>query len=163
MRPFLSLFDKRVRGVRLIEMIGFGLALAMIFWVCLSKAREGEDIKHMNQLDDQIAEETQTVSALKIKVAQLERPSRLEALATAYLGMKPVESTHEARIENLSEISHAVSRPVAMTAPAAAPATPAPAGELISAGSHAGATTATVTPVAAAVVPVSGQKVGGVQ
>ncbi len=91
----------------------------MIFWVCLSKAREGEDIKHMNDLDLQIAEQQQAVGTLKIKVAQLERPQRLEALAVTYLGMKPVEPTHEASLENLSEISHTTSRPVLTAAPAA--------------------------------------------
>ena len=133
MRAITSLFEQRVRGVRLIDLIGLGLALAMIFWVCLSKAREGEDIKRMSQLDQQIAEETTTVDALKIRVAQLERPSRLEALAKSYLNMKPVEAAHEAQIDSLSEISHTTSRPVA----AAAPVTPpAPTDPLISAGAN---------------------------
>ncbi len=132
MRAITALFEQRVRGFRLIELIGLGLALAMIFWVCLSKAREGEDIKHMNQLDQQIAEESAAVDALKIRVAQLERPSRLEALAKSYLNMKPVEAAHEAQIDSLSEISHTTSRPVAaMAAPVVAPA---PADPLISAG-----------------------------
>ena len=138
MKAFLNLFEQRVRGIRLIELIGLALALGMIFWVCLSKAREGEDIKRMNQLDEQISEETEAVSTLKIKVAQLERPARLEALATAYLGMKPVEPTHEARIDSLSEISHTTSRPMAVvpavaTEPAVVtPAAAAPSEELIS-------------------------------
>jgi len=131
MRAITSLFEQRVRGVRLIDLIGLGLALAMIFWVCLSKAREGEDIKRMSQLDQQIAEEATAVDALKIRVAQLERPSRLEALAKSYLNMKPVEAAHEAQIDSLSEISHTTSRPVAAAAPVAAPA---PTDPLISAG-----------------------------
>ncbi|WP_443749586.1 cell division protein FtsL [Asticcacaulis solisilvae] len=132
MRAITALFEQRVRGFRLIELIGLGLALAMIFWVCLSKAREGEDIKHMNQLDQQIADESTAVDALKIRVAQLERPSRLEALAKSYLNMKPVEAAHEAQIDSLSEISHTTSRPVAAaSAPVVAQA---PADPLISVG-----------------------------
>lgn len=131
MRAITALFEQRVRGVRLIDLIGLGLALAMIFWVCLSKAREGEDIKRMSTLDQQIAEESTAVDALKIRVAQLERPSRLEQLAKAYLNMKPVEAAHEAQIDSLSEISHTTSRPVAVAAPVA---TPAPADPLISGG-----------------------------
>jgi hypothetical protein len=131
MRAITALFEQRVRGFRLIELIGLGLALAMIFLVCLSKAREGEDIKHMNQLDQQIADESAAVDALKIRVAQLERPSRLEALAKAYLNMKPVEAAHEAQIDSLSEISHTTSRPVAVAAPVVAQA---PADPLISGG-----------------------------
>jgi len=145
MRAITALFEQRIRGFRLIELIGLGLALAMIFLVCLSKAREGEDIKHMNQLDQQIAEESAAVDALKIRVAQLERPSRLEALAKAYLNMKPVEAAHEAQIDSLSEISHTTSRPVAV---AAAPVVAqAPADPLISGGVKA---TPAVTPVSAA-------------
>ncbi len=119
MNGFLRLFEQRIRGIRLIELIGLVLVFGMIFWVCLSKAREGEDIKHMSDLDRQIAEQQEAVGTLKIKVAQLERPQRLEALAVTYLGMKPVEPTHEASLENLSEISRTTSRPVLTTAPAA--------------------------------------------
>lgn len=137
MKAFLNLFEQRVRGIRLIELIGLALALAMIFWVCLSKAREGEDIKRMSRLDAEIAEQTQAVSALKIKVAQLERPARLEALATAYLGMKPVAPAHEAHIDSLSEISRTTSRPTSATAAvtvpvAAVPTAAAPTEDLIS-------------------------------
>ena len=131
MNGFVRLFEQRVRGIRLIELVGVVLVFGLIFWVCVSKAREGEDIRRISDLDRQIAEEQEAVGALKIKVAQLERPGRLEQLAVTYLGMKPVEPNHEARLESLSEISRATSRPVAPAAQAA----PAPA---------ASATTATV-------------------
>jgi hypothetical protein len=113
MNGFMRLFEQRVRGIRLIELVGVVLVFAMIFWVCVSKAREGEDIRRISDLDRQIADEQEVVSTLKIKVAQLERPGRLEQLAVTYLGMKPVEPNHEARLESLSEISRATSRPVA--------------------------------------------------
>jgi hypothetical protein len=131
MNGFVRLFEQRVRGIRLIELVGVVLVFGLIFWVCVSKAREGEDIRRISDLDRQIAEEQEAVGTLKIKVAQLERPGRLEQLAVTYLGMKPVEPNHEARLESLSEISRATSRPVAPAAQAA----PAPA---------ASATTATV-------------------
>ncbi len=127
MKAFLSLFEQRIRGVRLIEVIGITLALGMIFWVCLSKARETEDVRRLNLLNQQISEETDNVAALKIKVAQLERPARLEALAAGFLGMKPVDSSHEVRLDSLGEISGTTSRPVQVTAPVApAEAAPAP-------------------------------------
>ncbi|CAL4866749.1 Cell division protein FtsL [Asticcacaulis sp. MM231] len=124
MNGFMRLFEQRVRGIRLIELVGVVLVFALIFWVCVSKAREGEDIRRISDLDRQIAEEQEAVGALKIKVAQLERPGRLEQLAVTYLGMKPVEPNHEARLESLGEISRATARPVAgnVAAPAAAPA-----------------------------------------
>ncbi|ESQ76033.1 hypothetical protein [Asticcacaulis sp. AC402] len=124
MNAVLRLFEQRVRGIRLIELVGILLALAMIFWVCLSKAREGEDIRRMNELDAQIAAEQGAVQTLKIKVAQLEKPSRLEALARQYLGMQPVTAAHEADIDSLGDISRATSRPVTQPGPAPAAQTP---------------------------------------
>ncbi|MBP2157637.1 MULTISPECIES: septum formation inhibitor MinC [Asticcacaulis] len=132
MKAFLSLFEQRIRGVRLIEIIGLVLALGMIFWVCLSKAREGEDIKRLAKLDAQIAEESKTVQDLRVKVAELERPARLEALATTYLGMKPVASSHETQLEALGDISRATSRPVAAAASPETPASASSTDDLIS-------------------------------
>ncbi len=133
MRPFLNLFEQRVRGIRLIELVGIAVALAMIFWVCLSKAREGEDIKRMNDLDSQIAEQQDAVAALKIRVANLERPSRLEALAVQYLGMKPVEAAHEADLDSIGEISRTTSAAVAIPATTAVASSSASADDLIQA------------------------------
>jgi cell division protein FtsL len=130
MQPFLRIFEQRVRGVRLIEAVGILLAVGMIFWVCLSKAREDGDVKRLNDLDAQIAEQQSQVDALKVRVAELERPSRLEQMAVAYLGMKPVSPTHEARIDSLAEISRETSKPVAAGAiavPATVPVAPPPA------------------------------------
>ena len=157
MNVISALFDKRVRGIRLIELIGLSLALAMIFWVCLSKAREGEDIRRMNQLDEQIADEKAAVGGLQVEVAKLERPERLEALATEYLGMKPVSPTHEAGLENLSEISRTTSRPVVgATAALAAPVAETPDDTLISTD---GAQTAASQTAAAKTAPVALQAV----
>lgn len=126
MKGFVRLFEQRVRGFRLIELVGLVLVFVLILWVCVSKAREGEDVRRMNDLDRQIAEEQRTVDGLRIKVAQLERPGRLEALAVQVLGMQRTDPNHEAQLESLPEISRTGSRPVAATpapaAPAAAPA-----------------------------------------
>ena len=139
MKPFLRIFEQRVRGVRLIEAVGILLAVGMIFWVCLSKAREDGDVKRLNDIDSQISEQQTQVDALKVRVAELERPSRLEQLAVAYLGMKPVAPTHEAHIDSLAEISRTTSKPVAANAVVipvpvvpATPAAQAPGGDLIS-------------------------------
>ena len=138
MQPFIRIFEQRVRGVRLIEAVGILLAVGMIFWVCLSKAREDGDVKQLTDLDSQISEQQSQVDALKVRVAELERPSRLEQLAVAYLGMKPVAPTHEAHIDSLAEISRTTSKPAAnaviipAAATPAAPSAQAPGGDLIS-------------------------------
>jgi hypothetical protein len=138
MKGLMRLFEQRIRGIRLIELVGLLLVFGLIFWVCVSKAREGEDIRRINELDRQIATEQAAVDTLRIKVAQLERPGRLEQLAVEYLGMKPTDPNHEARLESLGEISRATSKavsPVSTIVPApplrAAPASAGPADDLI--------------------------------
>lgn len=123
MNGLMRLFEQRVRGIRLIELVGGILMFGLIFWVCISKAREGEDVRRMNDLDRQIAVEQEAVNGLKIKVAQLERPGRLEQLAVEYLGMKPTDPNHEARLESLGEISRTTSQAVS-PASTIAPAPP---------------------------------------
>ena len=136
MNGLMRLFEQRIRGIRLIELVGLVLVFGLIFWVCVSKAKEGEDIRRMNDLDRQIAIEQEAVNGLKIKVAQLERPGRLEQMAIDYLGMKPTDPNHEARLESLAEISRATSRPMSPAstiapAPAAQAPVAAPADDLI--------------------------------
>ncbi|MGA9659179.1 MAG: septum formation inhibitor MinC [Asticcacaulis sp.] len=135
----MRLFEQRFRGFRLIELVGLVLVLCLVLWVCISKAREGEDIRRMNELDRRIAEEKQVVGALRIKVAQLERPGRLEQLAVTYLGMKPVAPNHEAKLETLGEISRTTSKAVATTPTPAAvtqPVAAVAADPLISVSGH---------------------------
>jgi cell division protein FtsL len=156
MQPLIRIFERRVRGVRLIEAVGILLAVGMIFWVCLSKAREDGDVKQLTDLDSQIAEQQSQVDALKVRVAELERPARLEQLAVAYLGMKPVSPNHEAHIDSLAEISQQTSKPVAANAviiPANAPVAPAASNDLISTQAAASPSTAPTPPVVAAAKP----------
>ncbi len=136
MNAIRNLFEQRVRGIRLIDLIGLSLALGLIFWVCLSKAREDGDVRRMNELDQQISDQRDAVSALKIRVAGLERPERLENLAKTYLNMQPVAPNHEADIDSIGEISRTTSAPVALPASASASASVA-ADDLITTDSPA--------------------------
>lgn len=119
MNVLTQLFERRVRGVRLIEAIGLLLALLMIFWVCLSKVREGQEVARLNAVSAQIEQEQAAIKQLKVKVASLERPARIEALAKQYLGMQPLTPNREAGLDNLVEISRSVARPEVHSAPAA--------------------------------------------
>ncbi|ESQ79803.1 hypothetical protein [Asticcacaulis sp. YBE204] len=111
MNKLMRLFDRRVRGFRLVEAIGLALALGMIFWVCLSKVKEGQEVARLNDINKNIAAQEEAIKSLKVKVAALEQPARIEALAKAYLGMKPGSPEREAKLDNLVEISRSVSRP----------------------------------------------------
>ncbi|WP_140985919.1 cell division protein FtsL [Asticcacaulis tiandongensis] len=111
MRGVSGLFNRRVRGIRLVELVGVVLAVGMMMWVGFSKVREGESVRRLNTLNAQIAVEEAAIKELQVRVAHLERPARIEALATQHLGMTPVKPEREARLENLPEISKALSAP----------------------------------------------------
>jgi hypothetical protein len=100
-----ALFEQRYRGLRLIELVGIILALILMFWLSLSKVREGEDIKRMNQLSEKITQEQAIIHDLKVTVTHLERPRRLEALAAQVLDMKTITAENEASLDQILEIS----------------------------------------------------------
>lgn len=116
-----NLFERRWRGMRLIEAMGLGLALCLIFWICLTKVREGEDVKRLKLLDQRIAQEQAEVDRLSLSVSFLEQPRRLEFLARDVLGMQAVRPDHEADMATLSEISHAGTPVMVATAVVGAP------------------------------------------
>ncbi|MDI7773753.1 septum formation inhibitor MinC [Asticcacaulis sp. EMRT-3] len=133
----MRIFEQRIRGFRLIELVGVALLLVMFFWVFMSKVREGDDIRRLNDLDDQISAQQAAVNALRINVAQLERPQRLEDLAVTYLGMKPVAPSHETDLNAISQISQTTSRPAPVYATPPAPPATAPAADMTLDGNRA--------------------------
>lgn len=92
MSGILGIFEQRVRGVRLVELIGLVLCLGMMFGLGWIKMKEDADVKRLEALKREIAAETEQVKVLRAAVAHLEQPKRIEALASTYLGMKPVDS-----------------------------------------------------------------------
>ncbi|MDC7675845.1 cell division protein FtsL [Asticcacaulis machinosus] len=105
MSGILGVFEQRVRGVRLVELVGLVLCLGMMFALGWIKMKEDADVKRLEALKREIVAETEQVKALRAAVAHLEQPKRIEALASVYLGMKPVDSRHEANLDSLVEIS----------------------------------------------------------
>ena len=106
MHAFHALYERRIRGVRLVDLGGAGLALILIFGIGLSKVREDSDVKRLKQLDRDIAEAQGAISQLKLNVSSLEEPRRLEMLAAQVLDMHAVRPDHEADLDSLAEISH---------------------------------------------------------
>ena len=103
---FHVLNERRIRGVRLVDLGGAGLALLLMFGIGLSKVREDSDVKRIKQLDRDIAEAQGAISQLKLNVSSLEEPRRLETLAAQVLDMHTVRPDHEADLDSLAEISH---------------------------------------------------------
>lgn len=124
MNPVARLFDKRLKGIRVIELVSLGLLVVMIFWVYLAKAGAGDERAEIAKVEQRIGDERRKVKLLRAEAARLERPQRIEALSQSYLQLKPVDARREARPDDLAQIA---SRPAAGAAQAAAGPAPAPA------------------------------------
>jgi hypothetical protein len=117
-----SIFGRKVRGFRVIEVLGLGLLIAVVLTVYLGKTFAGKERNQIADVEQQIGQEQDRVRLLKAEVAYLEQPSRLERLSSQVLGLAPVAPKHETTLEGLSALGH----PVAPQLVAMAQAAPAP-------------------------------------
>lgn len=118
-----GLFQRRVRGFRVIEVAGFVLVVLLAFGVYMAKTSAGREWAKIATKERQIAEERRRIKLLRAEVAHLEQPQRLEALS-AHLGLQAVDGTREARPETLRDIVDPAERRLAP--PSAIAATPPP-------------------------------------
>jgi cell division protein FtsL len=124
-----GLFERRVRGFRVIELIGCLCLAALVLGVYAFKAGAGAEGAQINDAARQIAAEQRRVRALKAELAHLESPDRLERLATTYLGMAPVAPKKETDPDAVAALaSSPATEPTAVaSAVPAAPSPPTPA------------------------------------
>ncbi len=115
-----SFFERRVRGVRLIELWAGGLTLALALGVYLAKTTAGDEGADIARTQSHIVKEQRQIRLLRAEVAFLEQPERLQRLSSAYLGLEPMAGKRETPVENLQEIAR-------IGGPAPAPPAPAPA------------------------------------
>lgn len=107
MTPIAALFERRVRGWRLVNLVGAGALLLVAFAVVLVKAGATEERNRIVRLEKTIALEHKRLRLLRAEVAYLEQPSRVEALSRAHLGLQPVPARHETSPDALIEIARA--------------------------------------------------------
>ena len=101
-----ALFERRIRGFRAIE-LGAGLCLvALVLGVYLAKTAGGREGAEIVQINQDIRAEERRLRLLRAELAHLERPERIEQLASTYLGMAPVPAKRETLPEGLSEVAH---------------------------------------------------------
>jgi cell division protein FtsL len=106
MNRVARLFERRIRGFRLVE-VGALLALtAMIFWVYLAKAEAGRERYEIGEVQKQIVDEQRTLKQLRAESAHLEQYSRIEALSHDYLDLQPVKPGRETEPQDLPELAH---------------------------------------------------------
>jgi hypothetical protein len=118
---FTRLFERRLRGFRVVDLAAFACFVTLALVVYAVKADAGREAAALNTVEDSIAEETQRVRLLKAEIAHLEQPDRLERLSVAVLRLSPADPRREAAVDGLGEIAHRVEpvRPPAPPAPVA--------------------------------------------
>ncbi|MDB5455018.1 MAG: hypothetical protein JWP92_603 [Caulobacter sp.] len=125
-----GLFERRVRGFRVVEVAGLGLLLALVMSVYLAKAFAGRERADIANIETQIVAEQTRVRLLRAEVAHLENPRRVEQLATSYLALAPIaanrETSEEALIDVARHLAPAAPAPVAAAVPSAGLAADAP-------------------------------------
>ena len=124
-------FERRVRGVRVVELWAGGLTLVLALGVYLAKTGAGDEGADIARTQVEINREQREIRLLKAEVAYLEQPQRLERLSSAFLGLQPMSGKRETVVENLQEVARAgpIAPAAATPQPAtvAAPAAAAPA------------------------------------
>ena len=103
----MSVFTRKVRGFRLLDLVGVGLLVALILGVYLAKTMAGNERAEIAKVERQIKAEAARIRLLKAEVAHLEQPGRIERLSVAYLNMEPVYANREATPEQLIEVARA--------------------------------------------------------
>lgn len=103
----MSVFARKIRGFRLVDMIGLGLLVAIILGVYLAKTVAGRERSEIARIERQIKSERQRIRLLQAEVAHLEQPGRIERLAVAYLKLEPVTANREAKVEQIVDVARA--------------------------------------------------------
>jgi cell division protein FtsL len=103
----MSLLSRKVRGFRLVDLVGLTLLVALILGVYLAKTIAGRERAEIAKIERQIRVEKTRIRLLQAEVAHLEQPGRVERLAVAYLGLEPVGANREASAEQLIELARA--------------------------------------------------------
>ncbi len=100
-----ALFERRIRGFRLVEVVGLGVFLVLALAVYLLKAGAGHDRVEIARIDRQILTEQANLRVLRAEVAHLEQPERIGQLAEGYLGLAPIRAGQEIGPEVLSQVA----------------------------------------------------------
>ncbi len=143
-----GLFDRRVRGFRIIEIGGLCVLLALALVVYMAKTHAGGERADIDRIQSQIDSEQARVTLLKAEIAKLEQPERLASLAGRYLNLAPIPPGHEISATGLSAIGHVDAPPP--PAPPASSAAPAATDGPAAPTQVADATAPRIAPTAAA-------------
>ncbi len=115
----IGLFQRKVRGFRVIDVVTMGFLLTLVLGVYLAKAGAGRERAEIAQVERDIEGEQVQMRLLRAEVAHLEQPNRIERLSTQFLGLQPIVAKREVTPEGLPDIAR--SALVKASVPPAAP------------------------------------------
>jgi cell division protein FtsL len=103
----MSLLSRRIRGFRLVDLVGVGLLVSLILGVYLAKTMAGRERAEIATIERQIKAEQTRIRLLQAEVAHLEQPGRIERLSVGFLKMEPVTASREATVEQIIDLARA--------------------------------------------------------
>jgi hypothetical protein len=103
---FREVFERRVRGFRVVELISVGLLATTVLGVYLAKAFATRERGEIGQVEDQLASENERMRLLKAEVAYLEQPDRLRRLARG-LNLAVADASRQVEPDALAQVSAA--------------------------------------------------------
>ena len=114
-----SLFERRVRGFRVVEMVCLCVLLALVLGVYMAKTFAGRERAQIAEVEREIGEEKARVRLLKAEVAFLEQPRRIEQYALQ-LQLAPIKPERETTEDALIDVARHAPVPTAPASPTAA-------------------------------------------
>lgn len=99
-----ALFDWRVRGFRVVEIMGVVLLAAIIVSVYFAKAQAARQSADIDGLQRAISTERARLRLLSAEAARLEDPARLEMLSRQ-AGLEPVSVEQRATLDVLEPLA----------------------------------------------------------
>ena len=100
-----TMFDRKVRGFRVVEIMAAACLAVLVLSVYLTKAAAGREAAAIASANQDITDEQRRVRVLQAELAHLEQPERLEYLSSRYLALAPVAARRETQPEGLSEVA----------------------------------------------------------
>ena len=105
-----TLFHRRLRGFRVIEVVACACLAVLVLSVYLTKASAGREAASIASINQDILSEQKRLRLLKAELAHLEQPERLERLSTQYLALAPVSAKRETVPDGLTEVARGAGR-----------------------------------------------------
>ena len=114
-----AIFDRRVRGFRVVELVCLIILLVLVLGVYMAKTFAGRERAQIASVEQKIADEKVRIRLLKAEVAFLEQPSRIEKLAQDQ-HLEPIKPERETTEDALIDVARHAPVPHAPASPTAA-------------------------------------------